>query len=339
MVTSNHRKKGAGFPIYLSLLVLYATLGRQSLLFRVTTTIPATLLRSSSSQKQVSQVNDDERMVDTKDKERRRNKFLIQFTDTLFSNKQSTSNFAALILLRRNDHKDERPRVYCRKSHMQSLSRSKYYIQMLQQGLKVMSYNNTSHQTTRTTRTRPYLLMNFNITTTFLPILIKHDDSNGCYPTTLTDKYGFPRLTWSIPASITSSSWCSAIGMPSYKVWKDKIQQQQKQQTKKVKESNNNAATLYPWKTKLPMAVWRGSSTANKSLYGHLPLADIPRSKLVALSIARPDLIDAAYHKLVGKYNVPIANNNNSSSSSSIDNVGIVKEPIPLIEMMRYKGE
>ena len=98
------------------------------------------------------------------------------------------------------------------------------------------------------------------------------------------------------------------------------------------------SSTLYLWKTKLPMAVWRGSSTANKSLYGHLPLADIPRSKLVALSIARPDLIDAAYHKLVGKYNVPIANNN-SSSSSSIDNVGIVKEPIPLNEMMRYKGE
>jgi hypothetical protein len=354
MVTSNHRKKGAGFPIYLSLLVLYATIGRQSILFHVTTSIPATLLRSSSSKNQVrssntkqrtrnelSLVNNDERILDPEDKERRRNKFLIQFTDTLLSNKQSTSNFAALILLRRNDNKDERPRVYCRKSHMQSLSRSKYYIQMLQQGLKVMSYCNASHQTTTTTR--PYPLMNFNITTTFLPILIKHDDSNGCYPNTQTDKYGFPRLTWSIPASITSSLWCSAIGMPSYKVWKDIIQQEQ-QQTKKVKVSNlrshvqNNAAILYPWNTKLPMAVWRGSTTANKSLYGHLPLTDIPRSKLVALSIARPDLIDAAYHKLVGKYNVPIANNN-SSSSSSIDNVGIVKEPIPLNEMMRYKGE
>ena len=265
---------------------------------------------------------------DTDDKERRRNNFLIHFANTLSNNKQS--NFAALIL--RND-KDGRPRVYCRKSHMQSLARSKYYIQMLQLGLDVVMHKNTSKAI------RP-LLMSLN--TTFLPILIKHDDSNGCYPNTETDKYGFPRLTWSIPASSsTSSSWCSAIGMPSYKVWKDIIQQQQR--TKKVKESNNlllsivqnNAAILYPWKAKLPMAVWRGSTTCNKAMYGHLPLVDMPRSKVVQLSLVRPDLIDAAFHKLVGKYNVTIANN----SSSSIGDNLIVKESIPLYEMMRYKGE
>ena len=84
------------------------------------------------------------------------------------------------------------------------------------------------------------------------------------------------------------------------------------------------------------MAVWRGSTTCNKAMYGHLPLVDMPRSKVVQLSLVRPDLIDAAFHKLVGKYNVPIANN---SSSSSIANVVILKEPIPLYEMMRYKGE
>ena len=336
VTTSTHRKKGAGFPIYLSLLVLYATIGRQSLLFHVTTTIPATLLRSSSrkqvrtntehrTRNELSLVN--ERMVDTDDKDRMRNKFLIHFANTLSNNKQS--NFAALIL--RND-KDGRPRVYCRTSHIQSLARSKYYIQMLQRGLDVVMHKNTSQAI------RP-LLMSLN--TTFLPILIKHDDSNGCYPHTQTDKYGFPRLTWSIPASFsTSSSWCSAIGMPSYKVWKD-IQHDQ-QRTNKVKDSNNllqnvknNAAILYPWKNKLPMAVWRGSTTCSKALYGHLPLEDIPRSKVVQLSIDRPDLIDAAFHKLVGKYNVTIANN----SSSSIGDNFIVKEPIPLYEMMRYKGE
>ena len=335
VTTSTYRKKGAGFTIYLSLLVLYATIGRQSLLFHVATTIPATLLRSSS-QKQVRTNLVNERMADdtTDDKERRRNNFLIHFANTLSNNKES--NFAALIL--RND-KDGRPRVYCRKSQMQSLARSKYYIQMLQRGLDVVMHKNTSQAI------RP-LLMSLN--TTFIPILIKHDDSNGCYPNTQTDKYGFPRLTWSIPASSsTSSTWCSAIGMPSYKVWKDIIQQQQQQQqqrTKKIKESNNlllsnvqnNAAILYPWKTKLPMAVWRGSTTCNKAMYGHLPLVDMPRSKVVQLSLVRPDLIDAAFHKLVGKYNVPIANN---SSSSSIANVVILKEPIPLYEMMRYKGE
>lgn len=337
MVTSTHRNKGGGLPIYLFLLYLYATIGRQSLPFYVTT-IPATLLRSSTqvqvrtntehrTRNERSLVVNDERMVDAADKERMRNNFLIHFANTLSSNKQSTSNFAALIL--RND-KDGRPRVYCRKSHVQSLARSKYYVQMLQQGLDVM------HK--KTSQTIIPLLINFN--TIFIPILIKHDDSNGCYPHTQTDKYGFPRLTWSIPASLTSSSWCSAIGMPSYKVWKDIMQQQR---TNKVKDSNNllqnvknNTAILYPWKTKLPMAVWRGSTTCNKAIYGHLPLELIPRSKVAQLSIDRPDLIDAAFHKLVGKYNVPIANN--KSSSSNVANV-ILKESIPLNEMMRYKGE
>ena len=100
-------------------------------------------------------------------------------------------------------------------------------------------------------------------------------------------------------------------------------------------EENNlshaqNAALLYPWKTKLPMAVWRGSTTCNKAMYGHLPLWDIPRSQVVKLSLLRPELIDAGFHKLVGKY-VEIAN----SSAAGL----VLKEPIPLNEMMRYKGE
>lgn len=335
MASSILRKKGVGFPIYLSLLAMYVTVCRQSLLLHVTTLLhssPTQVVRQVRTNTMHRTRNDEpslvnERMVDTTDKERRRNNFLVHFANTLSNTKQS--NFAAFIL--RKDE-DGQPRVYCRKSHIQSLARSKYYIQMLQQGLEVLR-NNTS-QTIRP------LLTSFN--TTFLPILIKHDDSNGCYPNTRSDKYGFPRLTWSIPANniastSTSSSWCSVIGMPSYKVWKDIMQQQR---TKKIKVSNllshvQNAAVLYPWKTKLPTAVWRGSTTCNKAIYGHVPLEDIPRSKVVQLSRLRPDLIDAAFHKLVGKYNVTIANN----SSSSIANVVILKEPIPLYEMMRYQGE
>lgn len=233
---------------------------------------------------------------------RRRNAFLDQFENTLTNNPfalsvNSSSSFAALIL--------KGGKIYCRKSQMTALSRSRYFVQMLTEGLE--QYDPQYEAS--------YIDNN-------VPILIKHDDSNGCYPATRTDKYNFPRLTWSIPYD---DSWCLAVGMPSYKMWMDLNHKSKR--TQNAQTDNNDI--LYPWNAKNSKAVWRGSTTCNKGLYGNLPLQDIPRSKLVKSSMEKPDLIDAGFHKLVGKY----------KNMDMNERSRMLKDAIPLDEMMKYKGE
>jgi len=261
------------------------------------------------------------------------NDFIRQFKDTLYNNNNnnatkdtsSNNNFAALIL------KDNK--VYCRQSQIQTFSRARYFVQMLREGLIRKQQHGGDD-------------VDSGI---LLPILIKHDDSNGCYPNILHDKYNYPRLTWSIPADTSTSStsfndnsWCQAIGVPSYKMWKDVKKKNQISKHKK-----------YPWDSKINKAIWRGSTTANKAIYGHLPLNEIPRSKLVQLSLVTDDndggrsLIDAGYHKVVGKYHYDKGSGRrnskddgqvNDSSSGSIDG-RMLKEAIPLEEMSKYEGK
>lgn len=257
--------------------------------------------------------------------------FIEQFKDSLATNATSSSidnvtakNFAALIL--------KGNKVYCRSSQIQSLSRARYFVQMLREGLKQQQQPMTS-----------------NVSNDIVPILIKHDDSNGCYPTTQHDKYGYPRLTWSIPANTTtgaamhgskssfSNSWCAAIGMPSYKQWKDVYNKKRRRSQINNNNSkhlpNNHNEVRYPWHNKVSKAVWRGSTTANKSIYGHLSFKDLPRSRLVQISNDRPDLIDAGYHKFVGKYE------NGTTTMMDDESRRMLKEAIPLDDMMRYKGK
>ena len=112
--------------------------------------------------------------------------------------------------------------------------------------------------------------------------------------------------------------------MLSYKTWKDSHYC-----NKRKLETHTNNTAISPWSAKLPRAVWRGATTCNKGLYGHLPLADTPRSKLVKRSLDRPDLIDAGFHKLVGKHEFAATNESGR----------MLKEAIPLEEMAMYKGE
>lgn len=324
-------RKGGGISIYFTLLVFCATAGRY-LLFRLAE-IPSSPLperrqqrRTSSAKKRISgekRLNGMEAIIDD-EIGGRDNDFLVHFDDILsrdhrVSNRNASAghHFAALVL---REDRDGTTRVYCRRGQMKSLSRGKCFVQMLRRGLKEYPTRPMAHA---------------------IPILIKHDDSNGCYPATRSDKYGFPRLTWSMPANVaidtppspehgeapsSSSTWCAAIGMPSYKIWKD------------VNHDNdgvsmfrmNNINALYQWSEKIPKAVWRGSTTCNRGMYGHLPLWDIPRSRLVKSSLERPDLIDAGFHKLVGKY-AGVASRNAART--------LLKEPIPLNDMMKYKGK
>jgi hypothetical protein len=243
------------------------------------------------------------------------NDFVSQFEE-IFADPDSNANFASLIIKNRE--------VYCRKGQLKRLSRSRYFIQMLQKGLR-RHRDNSQHQTHSQLKLLDKLMSN---SSNVVPVLIKHDDSNGCYPAQQHDKYLFPRLAWSIPID-NNNNWCAVAGMPSYKAWRDwsKRTKDDKDYWQDTFRANNDE---YPWEDKLNKAVWRGATTFNKGLYGNLDFHDIPRVRLV--EIAREStLIDAAFHKLVGKYE------DESQTPSHIRE--LLEDSIPLNEMMRYKGE
>lgn len=377
-----HRKGATRISIYFTLLMMYAIVmlevGR-SLYFSFTTSIPRTdhIMFTTSSYFRInrrlfseySNQQPHDNITDRRNIEHRKRKihnvsgnnnetdFMKQFKDTLFAattisnatsitNDVAATNFAALIL------KDNK--VYCSPLQIQKLSRARYFVQMLREGLKQRETDDCDFA---------------SCILPTLPILIKHDDSNGCYPHRNYDKYGYPRLTWSIPSDTTaataatsdygSSSWCSAIGMPSYKLWKD-LTTKKKDDSIDANQHNNK----YRWQDKINKAIWRGSTTVNKAMYGHLPLKDIPRSKLVQLSFDTDtdtvtnhgnshSSIDAGYHKIVGKYTnddilIEYANSksddihtvsNNNDQRRKDTTVGTMLKPsIPLHQMSKYKA-
>ena len=55
----------------------------------------------------------------------------------------------------------------------------------------------------------------------------------------------------------------------------------------------DRASRENPWEAKLPIAFWRGAPTGGR--YDRPEWRQIPRARLVALSLARPDLIDARF--------------------------------------------
>ncbi|KAL3794138.1 hypothetical protein HJC23_012845 [Cyclotella cryptica] len=242
--------------------------------------------------------------------------FSTQFEEIFTDAKNNYPNFVALLIKDRN--------VYCRRSQLKSLSRSRYFIQMLEQGL--LQYYNSARPRNHPNKKIDEMLLN---STVVLPVLLKHDDSNGCYPARKYDKYKVPRLTWSVPLT-NENKWCAVVGMPSYKAWRD-VSRSIKVDENYWKNEFRKNYKQYPWASKLNMAVWRGSTTFNKGLYGSLDFDDIPRAKLVEKG-KESELIDAAFHKLVGKYE----DDTQTRTSHKVRNT--LKEAIPLKDMMRYKA-
>ncbi len=222
--------------------------------------------------------------------------FVSKFEEIISSqvDKNQTAKFAAIVL--------KQGKVYCRDSQKEHLSRGRYFVQMLQRGLLEEKEQASAS----------YLKYD-------LPILLKHDDSSGCHPATRTDAYQFPRLTWAVPVNNTSNEWCNVVGAPSYKAWKS-LKQRKTWDT--VFRRNDK---LYPWSNKVRKAVWRGSTTSNKGMYGQLELLDTPRGMLVKNGV-NGSLLDVGFHKIIGKYeNTPIDPN-------------LLKDPIPLEKMMNHKA-
>lgn len=226
--------------------------------------------------------------------------FITTFDEIMRNEGNSSSTkFAAMVL--------KQGKLYCRSSHKHEFSRARYFVHMLQEGLrsqqgdaiKASSYD--------------------------LPIIFKHDDSSGCHPATHTDAYGFPRLSWAIPANNTEPQWCNVIGAPSYKTWKSLINEKMYSSWKATFRDNQE---VYPWRNKIKKAVWRGSTTSNKNMHGRLDLSRTPRGRLVQSGINN-SLMDVGFHKLVGKYQGGLSNQNLRL---------ILKDPIPLAQMMKYRA-
>lgn len=241
--------------------------------------------------------------------------FAPQFLE-IFNNPSAYSNFVALLI--------KSGELYCRNDQINNLSRARYYVQMLREGLGQHIYNMQQKEYGR------YSLLDQISTnsSTFVPVLIKHDDSNGCYPAKQYDKYSFPRLAWSMPLH-NDDNWCAVSGMPSYKAWRD-ANKRAKRDEKYWASTFRMNNVEYPWRDKLNMAVWRGATTFNKGLYGHLDSHEIPRVKLVEEG-RKSRFIDAAFHKLVGKYE------DTTQTSSHVRE--LMEGSIPLDEMMKYKGK
>lgn len=208
------------------------------------------------------------------------------------------------------------------------------------------------------------------------PILLKSADSNGCNVATHKDDYhGIPRIAWSVPATANSyasstiageeshhqrqqhqqdeQGWCGAIGAPSYKSWKDHRKSHKTAadwDTTFVTNGNN-----HPWPFKIPKAVWRGATTFNKALWGRSAFEELPRSRLVQEGLDNPHLIDAGFHKLVGKFeryaggtfkkeanvvssSMLAATDGNGDDAAAIAAANTIKEAIPMQNMMNYKA-
>ncbi len=237
---------------------------------------------------EVKAIKDDEQVFASK--------FVSKFEEIISADVDSnqTAKFAAIVL--------KQGKVYCRASQKEHLSRGRYFVQMLQQGLLDEQAQASA------------IHLKYD-----LPILLKHDDSSGCYPATRTDAYHFPRLTWAVPVNNTANEWCNVIGAPSYKAWRS-LKQRKTWDT--VFRGNEK---LYSWSNKINTAVWRGSTTSNKGMHGHLELLETPRGMLVRQG-QNNTLLDVGFHKVVGKYeNAPIDPN-------------LLKDPIPLEQMMSHKA-
>ncbi len=219
--------------------------------------------------------------------------FVSNFEEIITS--EVDNKFAAIVL--------KQGKIYCRSSQIKQLSRGRYFVQMLQRGLRNQQPSASSLKND-------------------LPILLKHDDSSGCQPATQTDAYQFPRLTWAVPVnSNAANQWCNAVGAPSYKAWRT-LKEDVSWET--IFRRNEK---LYPWSNKIKKAVWRGSTTSNKGMYGQLELDETPRGMLVFNEINN-SLMDVGFHKLVGKY---------ERITIQHDNM-IMKDPIQLEQMMKYKA-
>jgi hypothetical protein len=160
-----------------------------------------------------------------------------------------------------------------------------------------------------------------------LPILAIDHDEIGCNIPQPCDDVGFPRLTWAT-LSMRHSTYCTnAVSMPSYESWK--YYHRSHVTPNDWERDFQYNEVKYPWTSKLHKAVWRGSTTYEGHQYHNSELGETPRGRLVKASMTNPELIDAAFHKIIQKF---------KSRRIVLTNEFSVSGRMPPSDMMRYRG-
>lgn len=161
-----------------------------------------------------------------------------------------------------------------------------------------------------------------------LPLLAIDHDEIGCNIPHHRDDIGFPRLTWATLFISKHGSYCTnAISMPSYEIWK--FYHRTHVTSADWERDFQYIKGKYPWNSKLRKAVWRGATTYEGHQYHNSELGDTPRGQLVTTSMTHPELIDAAFHKIIQKF---------KSRKVEVSNEFRVGGRIPPNDMMRYRA-
>lgn len=191
-------------------------------------------------------------------------------------------------------------KLYCRSiHHTQILKHTRLvpFIEMISRGLKLNYYH-------------PFTSGYYE--EAGLPIVLLNGDMTGCNASNHTDIFPFPRLSWSIPSSKHQQhynnnhtgeeevEWCHTIGMVSYETWNAFHKRHHNHHSWDSTFAKDE--TRHPWHTKLPKAIWRGTTTHEQTITKEYDFEDIPRAKLVQSGIENSDVIDAAFTAIIQKF-------------------------------------
>jgi len=115
---------------------------------------------------------------------------------------------------------------------------------------------------------------------------------------------------------------CIPLAIPTYTRWN------QRKKTKYWDAIFQWQEKLYPWKTKLNMAVWRGAATGY--VYQYPYWRDLPRARLVQYSFDNPSLIDAGINESMSQ--------RNETELEEMKSSGFMKERIEMRNFQKYKA-
>eukprot|EP00581_Thalassiosira_minuscula_P005396 CAMPEP_0183743866 /NCGR_PEP_ID=MMETSP0737-20130205/65438_1 /TAXON_ID=385413 /ORGANISM="Thalassiosira miniscula, Strain CCMP1093" /LENGTH=372 /DNA_ID=CAMNT_0025979495 /DNA_START=250 /DNA_END=1365 /DNA_ORIENTATION=+ len=232
------------------------------------------------------------------------NDFANQFRNASRSQHLNSDGFVPFIL---RDGK-----LLCRRIHRKQIgkeARVKSFAEMVKIGLKVYKHEHKVHKVRSE-----------------LPLLLLNSDSSGCVIREQLDRVDFPRLTWAYPSPKHGTGWCRAIPVPSYVSWMRLRNDYKYFPTwKKVFSLQSRK---YPWTSKLNKAVWRGTTTYDKSYRG-VELNETPRGVLVQKSMEHHELIDAGFVELIQQY---------KARKDDLLNQTILAERMDFDNQMKYKA-
>ena len=208
-------------------------------------------------------------------------------------------------------------KIICRGSHKDVISKARIraYVEMLNKGLA------SSED-----------ILHFDNSRSF-PIILIESDNSGCYYHNHIDKVPFPRLTWHMPSPKHGSDWCNAISMTGYESW-NSFRNMHSYHDSWFFDYTWDAMfkkyeRKYPWKSKIDIAIWRGSTTGLERLEFNNTFDELPRAKLVKTSMDRPDIIDAGFTSFVQGW---------ETIQDDLWNQTIASSHIPFDNLMKYKA-